>query len=98
MTGAISQYSQEGYDVYELLCPELDGSNHAIQQIASDLNKAKIPFVVVTYGLRPEDVPVLCTSAQNLIDLGLRGMIHYSPLLEDGRTLLIVDSQGRYIP
>ena len=93
-----SKYSQEGYDVYELVYSDLIGSDNAIRQAVTAINETKKPFVVITYSLEPEVASTLLTSVQDSFSPGLKGMIHYSPLLEDGKKLFVLDNEGKYVP
>ncbi|THH09466.1 hypothetical protein EW145_g1984 [Phellinidium pouzarii] len=93
------KYAQEGYDVYQISYPIKDsGPGDTIRRVATELNRNKAPFAIITYGLPAEDAKTFYSSVQFLIDLGLKACIHYAPILEDGNDLLIVDLEGKYIP
>ncbi|KAI5123621.1 hypothetical protein M0805_003435 [Coniferiporia weirii] len=97
INGWCEQYAQEGYDVYHIPLPMKD-SVDTIHRVAIELNQNRTEFAVITYGLLSEDALPFNNSAQSLVDLGLKACIHYTPLLEDGKTLLVLNLEGKYMP
>ncbi|KAH8120281.1 hypothetical protein DFH11DRAFT_1873505 [Phellopilus nigrolimitatus] len=93
--GWCEQFSQEGYDVYQLCYPLKEV---ILRRVAMKLNQSKIEFAIITFGLPVEDSTLFKSSVQLLIDHGLKACIHYSPLVEDGKPLLIVDLEGKFVP
>lgn len=69
-----------------------------LRQVAVKLSQAKTEFAIISYGLPGEFADIYHKSVQFLIDLGLKACIHYSPLVNDGKTLVVVDLEGRYTP
>ncbi|KAL5495300.1 hypothetical protein ACEPAI_763 [Sanghuangporus weigelae] len=89
------QYAQEGYNVFQLSYPIQEDT---LKQITAKLSQAKQDFAIISYGFPGEGAEIFRSSVQLLIDLGLKACIHYAPLLDDGKSLLVVDLEGKFVP
>ncbi|KAL5518980.1 hypothetical protein ACEPAH_663 [Sanghuangporus vaninii] len=89
------KYAQEGYNVFQLFYPIQEDT---LKQITAKLSQAKQDFAIISYGFPGEGAEIFRSSVQLLIDLGLKACIHYAPLLDDGRSLLVVDLEGKFVP
>lgn len=89
------KYAQEGYKVYQLSYPIRE---EALKRITAGLSQARTEFAIISFGFPGEGAEIFRSSVQLLIDLGLKACIHYAPLVEDGKSLLVVDLEGKYVP
>lgn len=69
-----------------------------LEDLAKHLYENKTSFVMVTFGLKLEDSTAFIAATETLVELGLKGVICYSPLLDDGKSLFVKKKSGEYLP
>ena len=62
------------------------------------LNDNGSDFAIITFGIPEGCVETFKVFAQSLVKLGLKACIHYCPQVTDGKQLLVIDFESKYVP